>query len=70
VEVEIRERNGRDASLDKCAVLAPVLPLLYTGRTSEGIALLRRLYRHPDRGAFEAAVLMRVRSSPLWVERF
>ena len=54
-EVEIRERNGRDPGLDKCAVLAPVLPLLYTGRTSEGIALLRRLYRHPDRGAFEAA---------------
>ena len=69
-EVAIRQRKGRDAGLDKCAVLGPVLPLLYTGRTSDGIALLRRLYRHPDRVSFEAAVLMRVRSSPLWVERF
>ncbi len=69
-EVEIRQRNGRDPGLDKCAVLAPVLPLLYTGQINEGIALLRRLYRHPDRDAFEVAVVMRMRSSPLWVERF
>lgn len=69
-EAGIRQRNGREPGLDKCAVLAPVLAMLYTGRISEGIALFRRLYRHPDRGAFEAAVLMRVRSSPLWVERF
>jgi hypothetical protein len=66
-ETEIEQRKGSDTGLDKCAVLAPVLPLLYTGRVSEGTVLLRRLYRHLDRDVFEAAVLMRMRSSPLWI---
>jgi hypothetical protein len=64
---EIAESTRR--AENKCAVLAPVLPLLYTGRTNEGIALLRRLYRHADRRVFETAVLTKMRSSPLWISR-
>jgi hypothetical protein len=68
-EAALRDANGRDTGLDKCRVLHPVLALLYTGRMDEGITLLRRLYRHGDASEFEAAVLSRIQTSPLWVAR-
>jgi hypothetical protein len=68
-ETAIRETNGGDSGLDTCSALAPVLPLLYTGRTDDGVALLRSLYTHDDERALEAEVLSRMRSSPFWVER-
>lgn len=57
---------GRSAGRDRCAVLRPALALMYLGRVTDGVALIRGLYRHPDREAFEQRTLDTLRSSPLW----
>jgi hypothetical protein len=63
------ESGGRDLGLDKCHLLRPTLGLMYGGRFSDGLALMRGLYRGADRGDFERETIEKVRSSPLWVER-
>ena len=42
---------------------------MYSGRFSDGIALIRGLYRGDDREEFEREVTQRVRGSRLWVDR-
>jgi hypothetical protein len=66
---QLSESGGRDAGLDKCIVLGPALSLMYTGRFSDGVALLRGLYRGSDRESFEEETVERVQSSPLWTPR-
>jgi hypothetical protein len=61
--------GGRDQGLDKCRLLRPVLGLMYSGRFSDGVLLLRGLYRGADREQFEREVTQRVRESRLWVEK-
>jgi hypothetical protein len=61
------ENGGADAGLDKCRLLGPVLGLMYAGRFSDGLLLLRSLYDNPDAPAFERETVTRVRESPLWV---
>jgi FG-GAP repeat protein len=63
------ESGGRDLGLDKCRLLRPTLGLMYGGRFSDGLALIRGLYRGADRADFERETIEKVRSSPLWVER-
>jgi len=58
---------GRTPDDDKCAVLKPVLDLMYAGRFEEGADALRRLYRHPDVEDFARDTTTKVRESPLWV---
>jgi hypothetical protein len=65
----LSESGGRDQGLDKCRLLRPVLGLMYSGRFSDGVLLLRGLYRGADREQFEREVTQRVRESRLWVER-
>jgi hypothetical protein len=60
---------GRDSGLDKCHLLRPALGLMYSGRLTDGVALIRGLYRGADREDFERETIERVRRSPLWVER-
>jgi len=62
------ESSGRDIGLDKCRLLRPMLGLMYGGRFSDGLALLRGLYRGADRADFERETVEKVRTSPLWVE--
>lgn len=61
--------GGRDAAVDRCRLLRPALGLMYSGRFSDGIALIRGLYRGDDREEFEREVTQKVRSSRLWVDR-
>ena len=61
--------GGRDAGDYKCAVLRPALDLMYTGRLSDGVALIRRLYRGCDRETFVTETIARTRASALWVSR-
>jgi hypothetical protein len=42
---------------------------MYSGRLTDGLALIRGLYRGTDREDFERDTLERVRKSPMWVER-
>ena len=63
------ESGGRDLGLDKCRLLRPTLGLMYGGRFSDGLALIRGLYHGADREDFQRETLEKVRSSPLWVER-
>ena len=65
----LADSGGRDAGNDKCAVLRPVLDLMYTGRLSDGVALIRRLYRGRDTEAFVKETIARTRASALWVAR-
>jgi len=64
----ITESGGRDEGLDKCRLLKPALGLMYSGRLSDGVALIRGLYHGADREQFERETIERVRASPLWVE--
>jgi FG-GAP repeat protein len=64
----LSESGGRDIGLDKCRLLRPTLGLMYGGRFSDGVALIRALYRGADRADFERETVERVRMSPLWVE--
>lgn len=64
----ISESGGRDEGQDKCRLLKPVLGLMYSGRLSDGVALIRGLYHGADREQFERETIDRVRASPLWVE--
>ena len=63
------ESGGKDLGLDKCRLLHPALGLMYGGRFTDGLALIRGLYRGVDREDFERETIEKVRSSPLWVER-
>jgi hypothetical protein len=65
----LSESSGVDLGSDKCTVLGPALDLMYTGRFNDGVALLRGLYRGPDRESFEEETIERVQSSPLWTPR-
>jgi hypothetical protein len=65
----ISQSGGRDSGLDKCRLLRPALGLMYAGRLSDGVALIRGLYRGADREAFERETVEKVRESPLWIER-
>jgi hypothetical protein len=65
----LSESGGRDAGLDKCRLLRPALGLMYAGRFSDGVALIRGLYRGADREQFERETVEKVRQSPLWIER-
>jgi hypothetical protein len=65
----LSQTDGRDPGLDRCRLLRPVLGLMYSGRFSDGMLLLRALYRGADREQFEREVTQKVRESPLWVER-
>jgi hypothetical protein len=65
----LSKSGGRDLGSDKCTVLGPALSLMYTGRFSDGVALLRGLYRGPDRESFEEDTVEQVQSSPLWTPR-
>jgi hypothetical protein len=65
----LSESGGRDQGLDKCRLLRPVLGLMYSGRFSDGVLLLRGLYRGADREQFEREVTQRVHESRMWVER-
>jgi hypothetical protein len=65
----LSESGGRDMGVDKCRLLRPVLGLMYSGRFSDGVLLLRGLYRGADREQFEREVTQRVRESRLWIER-
>ncbi len=49
-------------------LLRPALGLMYVGPFSDGLALIRGLYRGADREQFERET-QKVRESPLWVER-
>ena len=42
---------------------------MYAGRFTDGLALIRGLYRGADREDFERDTVEKVRKSPLWVER-
>ena len=61
--------GGKDLSADKCQLLRPALGLMYSGRFSDGVALIRGLYRGADREQFEREVTQKVRESRMWVER-
>ena len=63
---QIADNQGRDPGLDKCAVLGPALAMMYQGRFTDGVTLIRRLYKQPDRQQFERDTVGMVRSSPLW----
>ncbi len=63
------ESGGKDLGLDKCRLLQPALGLMYAGRFTDGLALIRGLYRGADREDFERETIEKVRTSPLWVER-
>ncbi len=65
----LSESGGRDLGLDKCRLLRPALGLMYAGRFSDGVALIRGLYRGADREQFERETVEKVRQSPLWIER-
>ena len=65
----LTDSGGRDAGNDKCAVLRPALDLMYTGRLSDGVALIRRLYTGRDMEAFVKETVARTRASALWVSR-
>lgn len=65
----LSESGGKDSGLDKCRLLRPALGLMYGGRFYDGLALIRGLYRGPDREQFEREIVERVRQSPMWVER-
>ncbi|MCX7751167.1 MAG: VCBS repeat-containing protein [Candidatus Bipolaricaulota bacterium] len=53
----------------KCAVLALVLDLLYSGQAKAARAAFDRYYRYPDAPAFWEEVLATVRQSPLFTQR-
>jgi hypothetical protein len=59
--------SDRTLETDRCSVLQPVLELMYVGSFDEGVALLRRLYRHPDALEFERKTVEKVKSRDLWV---
>jgi hypothetical protein len=59
--------SDRTLETDRCSVLQPVLELMYVGRFDEGVALLRRLYHHPDALEFERQTVEKVKSRNLWV---
>ena len=61
--------GGRNLGIDKCRLLQPALGLMYSGRFSDGIALIRGLYKGADREEFEREVTQKVRESRMWVER-
>ena len=61
--------GGKDLGVDKCRLLRPALGLMYSGRFSDGVALIRGLYRGDDREQFEREVTQKVRQSTLWVDR-
>ncbi|HEU4693173.1 MAG TPA: FG-GAP repeat protein [Vicinamibacterales bacterium] len=61
--------GGKDLGVDKCRLLRPALGLMYSGRFSDGVALIRGLYRGDDREEFEREVTQKVRGSRLWVDR-
>jgi hypothetical protein len=65
----LSQSGGRDPDLDKCRLLRPALGLMYSGRFSDGVALIRGLYRGADREQFEREVTQKVRESRMWVER-
>jgi len=60
---------GHTPDTDKCIALQPALALMYTGRFDDGVALLRRLYLHPDVDAFVTKTTDEVRASSFWVDR-
>ena len=49
----LSQSGGKDPGLDKCRLLRPALGLMYSGRFSDGVALIRGLYRAADRQEFE-----------------
>ena len=61
--------SGKDPGVDKCRLLRPALGLMYSGRFSDGVALIRGLYRGDDREEFEREVTQRVRASTFWIDR-
>jgi hypothetical protein len=65
----LSQSGGRDPNVDKCRLLRPALGLMYSGRFSDGVALIRGLYRGADREEFEREVTQKVRGSRMWVER-
>jgi hypothetical protein len=65
----LSKSGGKDPGIDKCRLLRPALGLMYSGRFSDGVALIRGLYRGDDREQFEREVTQKVRESRLWVER-
>jgi hypothetical protein len=65
----LSQSSGKDLGLDKCRVLRPALGLMYSGRFTDGVALIRGLYRAVDREEFEREVTQKVRESRMWVDR-
>ena len=63
----LAEAAGKDLGMDKCAVLKPALGLMYAGQPVEGLAILAKFYRGPDREAFVKETAAKVRASPLWL---
>jgi hypothetical protein len=66
---EAEELRGDASGMGRCAVLRPVLALMYEGRIDDGVTLLRRLYQGADADAFARQTIEMVRSSPLWAPR-
>jgi hypothetical protein len=69
-EKELADPNrdpNRDPKSDTCAVLGPVLDLMYTGRFDEGLMLFQRLYHGADARTLEEQTIEKVKSSPHWV---
>jgi hypothetical protein len=63
----LAEAGGKDLGMDKCAVLKPALGLMYAGQPVEGLAILAKFYRGPDREAFVQETAAKVRASSLWL---
>jgi hypothetical protein len=68
-KVRLAEPGAEDSGTARCAVLGPVLRLMFAGRLDEGVFLLKALYRRPDQDAFVEETLARVRASRFWVAR-
>ncbi len=63
----LAEEGGKDLGMDKCAVLKPALGLMYAGQPVEGLAMIAKFYRGPDRDTFVKETAAKVRASPLWL---
>jgi hypothetical protein len=63
------DQSRPEPSLYRCAVLGPVLDLVYTGRVAEGQRLFRSLYQADDAMAVEKKVWAMFEQSPHWTRQ-
>jgi len=63
------DESRQDPALYRCAVLGPVLDLVYTGRVAEGQRLFHSLYQADDAAAVEQKVWAMFEKSPHWTRR-